>query len=145
MAKYELKTKKNNDDVDEFIANVSDEQKRRDSIAITTMMQRITGQPPKMWGESIIGFGSYHYKNKASEGDWMAIGFSPRKQNLTLYLSCDLDELRDQLENLGTFTRGVGCLYIKKLDDVNDTTLRELIDLAYRYAKTKLDVSSDQL
>jgi hypothetical protein len=100
-------------------------------------VEEVTGQPPVMWGKSIVGFGSYHYKGKTSEGDWMAIGFSPRKQNLTLYLSCDLDTLNDLLEKFGAYTRGVGCLYIKKLADVDKEVLRELIKRGYSAVKNK--------
>jgi hypothetical protein len=137
MTSYELKTKKNDADVYDFIDSIADEQKRQDSLEIIKLMQTATGQLPKMWGKSIVGFGTYHYKGKASEGDWMAIGFSPRKQNLTLYLSCDLDTLSDLLDELGKYTRGVGCLYIKKLADINKEVLRELIKRGYLAVKDK--------
>lgn len=136
MASYEIKTKKNEGDVNEFIASVAGEQKRRDSQVVIATIQQVTGQSPKMWGKSIVGFGSYHYKGKTSEGEWMVIGFSPRKQNLTLYLSCDLDMLREELEVLGKYTRGVGCLYVKQLKDIDEEALRRLIKRAYQEVAT---------
>jgi len=136
MAKYELKTQKSDSDVYEFIDSVIDEQKRQDSLEIIRLMQEATGQPPKMWGKSIVGFGTYHYKGRSSEGDWMMVGFSPRKQNLTLYLSCDLDELQGLLNDLGKYTRGVGCLYVKRLRDIDKEVLKEIIKRGYDLVKS---------
>jgi hypothetical protein len=136
MTTYELKTKKNDGDVDAFIMGVEDAQKRSDSLEIIRLMEEATGQSPKMWGKSIVGFGTYHYKGKTSEGEWMVVGFSPRKQNLTLYLACDLDVLNDLLENLGKHSRGVGCLYLKSLADVDLGVLKELIVRAYDITKS---------
>lgn len=136
MAKYELKTQKSDSDVYEFIDSVIDEQKRQDSLEIIRLMQEATGQPPKMWGKSIVGFGIYRYKGKSSEGEWMVVGFSPRKQNLTLYLSCDLDELQDLLNDLGKYTRGVGCLYVKRLGDIDKEVLKKTIKQGYDLVKS---------
>lgn len=136
MATYELKTQKNDGDAYEFIGSVTDGQKRQDSIEIIRLMQEATGQPPKMWGKSIVGFGTYHYEGKSSEGEWMVVGFSPRKQNLTLYLSCDLDELQDLLNDLGEYTRGVGCLYVKRLGDVDREVLKKTIKQGYDLVKS---------
>ena len=92
MAKAEPKTKVNDASVTEFLDSVADEQKRNDCFEILTMMKQITKEEPKMWGSSIVGFGSYHYRGKSGrEGDWMLTGFSPRKQNLTLYLMGGFD------------------------------------------------------
>lgn len=126
MAKAELKTKVNDASVTKFLDSVADERKRDDCFEIVKMMKQITKEEPKMWGSSIVGFGSYHYKGKSGrEGDWMLIGFSPRKQNLTLYLMGGLDDAL--LEKLGKFTTGVGCLYIKTLQDVDKKILKELV------------------
>ncbi|HEX9679016.1 MAG TPA: DUF1801 domain-containing protein [Candidatus Saccharimonadales bacterium] len=139
MAKYQLKTRKNDGDVDKFIDSVEDEQKRQDSYEIMKLMSELTGQPPVLWGKSIVGFGSYHYKGRSSEGDWMAIGFSPRKQNLTLYIMPGFKEFDDLMNNLGKYTTSVGCLYIKRLEDVDRSVLKELIKRSYEYVKAKLD------
>lgn len=131
---YQIKTKKNKASVDEFLQSV-DDAKCVDSYALIDMMRDVSGEAPKMWGASIIGFGSYHYISKSKcEGDWMKIGFSPRKAALSLYLSCDVAMFADDLAKLGTFTRGKGCIYIKTLSDVNADILRTLLEKAYREA-----------
>ena len=128
----ELKTKANDGDVDAFIASVTNEQRRVDAREICDLMERISGEPPVMWGPSIVGFGKGRLVYASGrEVDWMSIGFSPRKAALTLYLTCDIAELSTQLENLGTYTTGKGCLYIKKLSDVDRNALAELIEVAY--------------
>lgn len=136
MAKAELKTKVNDASVTKFLNNVTDEQKRNDCFEILKLMKQITKDEPKMWGSSIVGFGSYHYKGKSGrEGDWMLIGFSPRKQNLTLYLTGGFDSHTALLEKLGKFTTSVGCLYIKTLDDVNRKVLKELVQASVKKMK----------
>jgi len=129
MAKQvELKTKVNDASVEGFLNSVTDEQKRADCFEILNLMAQVTGEPPKMWGSSIVGFGSYHYKGAGGrEGDWMLTGFSPRKQNLTLYIFGGFDNFQDILHNLGKYKTSVGCLYIKKLSDVDRNLLKELI------------------
>ena len=125
----ELKTKKTEAGVDDFLKGVKDEQVRRDCVEIIKMMKQATKEEPKMWGPSIIGFGSYHYKYESGrEGDMMQIGFSPRKQNITLYLGLGADGENPLLEKLGKHTTGKGCLYIKKLTDVDSKVLQELIN-----------------
>ena len=136
MTKNDLKTRVNEASVTGFLDSVADEQRRRDSYEILEMMKQITGEEPKMWGASIIGFGSYHYTGKGGrEGDWMRTGFSPRKQNLVLYLMGGLESHADLLSRLGKYTTGVGCLYIKKLEDVDRQLLEELIRLSYAQMK----------
>jgi nucleoid DNA-binding protein len=136
MAKAELKTRVNDASVTEFINTVTDEQKRKDCFEILKMMKQITKEEPKMWGSSIVGFGSYHYKGKSGrEGEWMLTGFSPRKQNLTLYLMGGFDADAALLEKLGKFTTGKGCLYIKKLDDVDKKVLKELVQSSVKRMK----------
>jgi hypothetical protein len=125
---YELKTKINDADVAAFLHSVEDEQKRQDAFAILEMMREITGEEPKMWGPSIVGFGSYHYKYPSGqEGDWFRTGFSPRKQNLTLYIMNGVETYPDHLARLGKHKIGKSCLYIKKLADVDMEVLREMI------------------
>ena len=125
----ELKTKKTEAGVGDFLKGVKDEQVRRDCVEIIKMMKQATKEEPKMWGPSIIGFGSYHYKYESGrEGDMMQIGFSPRKQNITLYLGLGADGENPLLEKLGKHTTGKGCLYIKKLTDVDSKVLQELIN-----------------
>jgi Domain of unknown function (DU1801) len=129
----ELKTKPTNENVEKYLKGVTDPVKRQDSLTILKLMTEITGQKPKMWGTSIIGFGSYHYKYASGqEGDWLIIGFSPRKQNLTLYVlngSAGEDEL---LQRLGKHSTGKSCLYIKRLDDVDLPTLKKLIKRSFK-------------
>lgn len=132
----ELKTKKTDASVDDFLNSVVDEQKRKDCFEILKMMKQVTKEVPKMWGSSIIGFGSYHYKGASGrEGDWMLTGFSPRKQNLTLYLMGGFDLHKDLLKKLGKYKTSVGCLYIKKLDDVDKTVLKKLISESVKTMK----------
>jgi len=124
----ELKTKITKANVDEFIKSVKDEQKRVDCFKIVDIMQKATKAEPKMWGTSIVGFGTYHYKYASGrEGDWMLIGFSPRKQNLTLYIMSGFDEYASLLSKLGKHSKGKSCLYIKRLDDIDMKVLKELI------------------
>lgn len=137
MAKYELKTRQNSDDVSAFLGSISDEQRRKDAQRVVKMMRDITGEKPTMWGSSIIGFGSYHYKYVSGhEGDTMKVGVSPRKNALTLYLmgSYDFANYQDLLSKLGKHKTGKACLYIDKLDDINVDTLQQLIKRSYQDA-----------
>ena len=129
MAKAEIKTKETGASVDDFLNSVRDEQQRADAFKICDMMRRITGDEPKMWGPSIIGFGSKVYRSPATgrEVDWMKIGFSPRKAALSLYVLHDSDAPPKHLEKLGKHKTGKGCLYIKRLSDVDENVLERLI------------------
>ena len=129
MAKTaELKTKVNDASVADFLSSVVDEQKRKDSFEILKIMKQITKEEPKMWGSSIVGFGSYHYKGASGrEGDWMQIGFSPRKQNITLYIIPGFERYQALMKKLGKYSTGKSCLYIKRLSDVNVDVLKDLI------------------
>ena len=132
----ELKTKKNESSVTKFLDGVKDEKKRQDSYTILKLMKQITKAEPKMWGTSIIGFGSYHYKYASGrEGDWFVTGFSPRKQNLTLYIMSGISKYPDLLKKLGKFKTGKGCLYINKIEDIDIKTLKELIKQSVGYLK----------
>jgi hypothetical protein len=124
----ELKTKRNKGDVEAFLNNVADEGKRQDSFTLLELMTKFTDKEPEMWGDSIIGFGSYHYKYASGrEGDWFLTGFSPRKQNLTLYIMAGFDEYEQLLGKLGKHSTGKSCLYIKKIEDVDLDVLKELV------------------
>jgi hypothetical protein len=124
----ELKTQKNDASVTAFLNSIEDEKKRQDSFTILELMKDVTGSDPVMWGTSIIGFGHYHYKYASGrENDWMLTGFSPRKQNLTLYIMSGFDQYGELLSKLGKHTTGKGCLYIKKLEHIDLDVLRELV------------------
>ena len=128
MAKAELKTQRNSSSVKAFLDGVSDERKRKDAKAVSVLMQEVTGEKPTMWGTSIVGFGTYHYKGASGrEGDWMLTGFSPRKDSLTLYLMAGFQEQGELLAKLGKHKTSMGCLYLKSLDDVHLPTLKKLV------------------
>ncbi|MBS3913390.1 MAG: DUF1801 domain-containing protein [Bacteroidetes bacterium] len=126
----ENKTKQNEGSVTDFLNAVQDEQKRKDSFAVLKMMQEATGETPKMWGASLIGFGFVRIKSPATgrEVDWFKIGFSPRKANLSLYLNGKLLKDEKIMSKLGKHKTGVGCLYINKLSDVDLKLLKEMIE-----------------
>jgi hypothetical protein len=125
----ELKTKKTGQSVAKFLSAVTDDQRRRDCRIVSKMMREATGTKPQMWGASIVGFGSYHYKYASGrEGDWLVTGFSPRKRDLTLYIMAGFARYPALLRKLGKHRTGKSCLYIKKLADVDLEVLRELIE-----------------
>lgn len=124
---YELKTKVNDASVLDFLNGVENKKRKEDSLVILDVMSELTGEEPKMWGKSIVGFGSYHYQGKVQEGEWMRIGFSPRKASLTLYLMNGYEESEVLLGKLGKHKLGKSCLYINKLEDVKMDVLKELI------------------
>jgi hypothetical protein len=130
----EIKTKQTAASVEEFIHTVKDEQKRNDSFALLEMMRKASGEEPKMWGSSLIGFGNKRYKSPTTgrEVDWLLIGFSPRKANLSLYLTMDIREHAAALHKLGKFKTGVGCLYINKLEDVDMNVLKGIIEASLK-------------
>jgi hypothetical protein len=124
----ELKTKRNDQSVDEFLNRVEDKKKREDCFAILHLMKEVTSTEPGMWGNSIVGFGSYHYKYESGrEGEWFLTGFSPRKQNLTLYIMSGFTRYNELLKKLGKYKTGKSCLYIKKLEDIDIRILKELV------------------
>jgi hypothetical protein len=129
----ELKTKPTDTPVADVVAALPDERKRQDAEAIVELMQEITGQPPVLWGSSIIGFGSHHYVYPTgNSGDWPPIAFSPRKTAFTIYLMGELDPHEERLTRLGKHTRSKGCLYIKRLSDVDIAVLREIVEASHR-------------
>jgi hypothetical protein len=137
----EIKTQLNDASVEDFINSVENETRRKDGFELLKIYKRVTGLEPKMWGPSIVGFGMYHYKSERSsqEGDWPLAAFSPRKQNLTLYVyPRNHPEL---LKDLGKHTTSVGCLYINKLDDVDLKVLEKLITASYAWAQKEFGKS----
>ena len=130
----EIKTKPTAASVEDFINTVKDEQKRKDSFVILEMMKKASCEEPKMWGGSIIGFGDKRYKSPATgrEVDWLRIGFSPRKANLSLYISVGIKEHAAALEKLGKHKTGVGCLYINKLEDIDIKVLKGMIEASLK-------------
>ena len=137
-----LKTQQTNASVEDFINSVADtEQKRKDSFELLKLMQNFTGYQPKMWGPSIIGFGSYHYKSEKSrqEGDWPLVGFSPRKAAISLYVYTGGAKQEDLLKDLGKFKMGKACIYIKKLSDINQDTLKKIMKETIHYLQSKYE------
>jgi len=136
----ELKTKVNEVDVHDFINSFADtEQKKLDSFQLLQFMETITGFEPKMWGTSIIGFGQYHYKSERSrqEGDWPLVGFSPRKSAISLYVYSGAEGQEELLKSLGKFKMGKGCIYVKKLTDIDLDTLKKMIESTIEFLKNK--------
>lgn len=133
------KTIVNDASVTDFINTVPDIIKRNDSFTLLELFSKVTNEPPKMWGSSIIGFGTYHYKSERSrqEGDWMLTGFSPRKQSLTLYIMLGFNDYTGLLATLGKHKTSKGCLYINKLADVDMAVLEKLIRQSYVAMKKK--------
>ncbi len=132
MAKQN-KTQENNASVDDFVAQIENDEKRQDSIEIIEMMTEISGVSAKMWGDSIIGFGKHHYKYASGrEGDTIKIGFSPRKANISLYIVESFPEYQDTLKKLGKHKISKACLYIKKLADIDKDVLRTLAELSWQ-------------
>lgn len=124
----EAKTKPTNESVEDFLNKIPDQDRRADCFQVAKIMEEITGEKPKMWGPSIVGFGSYHYKyDSGREGDWLVTGFSPRKKDLTLYMMMGFEKHRELMEQLGKHSAAKSCLYIKRLSDIHIPTLKKLI------------------
>lgn len=139
----ELKTKKTDANVTDFINTFADtEQKRNDSFELLKLMQDFTGFEPKMWGPSIIGFGMYHYKSERSrqEGDWPLVGFSPRKAAISIYVYSGAPGQEELLKDLGKFKMGAGCIYVKKLSDINQDVLKKIMASTIDFLKEKYHV-----
>jgi len=139
----ELKTKLNDGSVEDFLNSVEDEEKRKDSFKLLSIMEEITGETGKMWGGSIVGFGNYHYVySSGRSGDWMLAGFSPRKQALTVYMMSGNERFVEDLKKLGKHKIGKSCLYIKRLSEIDEKVLRKMIKesvstLIKRYGQSK--------
>lgn len=132
----ELKTQKNDKNIQQFIEGLENKRRREDSLVLLELFSQVTGADPAMWGDSIVGYGAYHYKQKSGqEVDWFVSGFSPRKQSLSLYILSGFHAYSEQLDALGKHKLGKGCLYINKLQDIDLDVLRELIRLDWHRAK----------
>ena len=124
----ELKTKRNEGDVDVYLDAVENPRRREDARRVLDLMREITGEPPKLWGSSIVGFGSYHYTYASGrEGDWPVVGFAPRKRNLVLYIMPGFARYESLLARLGKHRTGRSCLYLNKLEDIDPDVLEELV------------------
>lgn len=140
MAEYENKTKPTKNDVSEFIAQVEHPVRRADAEVLDEMFRRVTGQEPRMWGPTMVGYGEYHYEyDSGHSGDALATGFSPRKASLSLYVLTPREETAQLLSRLGKHKSGKACLYVNKLADVDLAVLEELIRSAYRFSTEELD------
>ena len=129
----EPKTKRTKASVTEFLDRIPDEQRRRDCVRLVEIMKSATDAKPEMWGPAIVGFGRYRYKYPSGrEGEWFVAGFSPRKQNLTLYILPSVESYPDHLKKLGKHTTGKSCLYVKTLDDVHVPTLKSMLKQAFK-------------
>lgn len=138
MAKYDLKTKVTDASVIDFIHTVENEQKREDAFHLLDIFILITGEQPRIWGPSIIGFGTYHYKYASGqEGDFMATGFSPRKAKHSIYIMSGFDAHPKLMAKLGKYKTGKSCLYVNKLSDIDLDVLKELIHESYVWIKNK--------
>ena len=135
----ELKTRQNDGDVDAYLDSVENPRRREDALRVLALMREITGEAPRMWGSSIVGFGSYHYTYASGrEGDWPVVGFAPRKQNLVLYIMPGFAGYEALLARLGKHRTGKSCLYVNRLDDIDPDVLEELVresvaDMKRRY------------
>jgi hypothetical protein len=135
MAAVPNETTPTDDDVDAFLASIPDDQRRRDAHLLVALMREVTGEPPVLWGRSIIGFGSWHYRYASGrEGDTAAVSFSPRKARTVLYLTGAMDIYEDLLARLGEHQTGKGCLYLKRVDQADPRSLRDIVDRSYRTA-----------
>jgi hypothetical protein len=140
MGKYELKTKVNDSSVTDFLNQIEDEKKREESFQLLDFFSKITDEEPKMWGGSIIGFGSYHYKYASGqEGDWMKVGFSPRKQKFSIYLMSGFEELQNHLNGLGKYKTGKGCLYVNKLADIDIDILEKMVLESFNHLRGEIN------
>ena len=134
----DVKTRRNSASVTAFLNALDDPRQRADARKLSAMMRAATGARPKMWGSSIVGFGSYHYKYASGrEGDWPLVGYSPRKQNLSVYVMPGFESFDALLERLGKFKTGKSCLYIKRLADVDEQILDRLVRESVAYMREK--------
>jgi hypothetical protein len=136
----DLKTKESDESVPDFLGSIENQQRKEDCTALLKLFSEVTRETPKMWGASIVGFGSYHYKyDSGREGDWFLTGFSPRKQNLTIYITAGFSEYDDIMLDLGKFKTGSSCLYVKKLSDIDIDKLKTLVEKSVAYMKKRYE------
>jgi len=137
----ENKTIENKASVSAFLNSIDDPRRRSDAKKVAAIMRRVTGKPPRIWGTSIVGYGKYHYKYASGrEGDFMLVGFSPRKQNLAVYIMPGFEEFQALMKKLGKYKTGKSCLYIKNLEDVDLTVLEKLIERSVRAMRKRYNV-----
>lgn len=138
----DLKTRPSTESVADFIDAIADPRRQREARQLVALLGDATGEPPVMWGDNIVGFGSYRYRYASGrEGDWMLTGFSPRKAKLSIYLMDGVERYADQLANLGPYTNGVSCLYVKSLDAIDEEVLSDVVRASVAYVREKLDTS----
>ncbi len=139
----ENKTQPTKTSATDYLHDIEDLQRKKDCQTIAAMMEEVTGEPPVMWGASIVGFGQYHYKYASGrEGDFLIVGFSSRKQNIALYMMCGYEHQEALMTKLGKYKTGKSCLYIKRLDDIDMNVLKELITDAVNYMRTTNHIAS---
>lgn len=132
--KNEIKTVKNENDVNDFIASIPDPMRKEQCQWLNELMKEVTGAVPKMWGESIVGFGDYHYKYASGrEGDFFRVGYAPRRQNLSIYIIAGFERYPDMMEKLGKYKTGKSCLYVNKPEDIDINILSELIRRGFNH------------
>ncbi|HEX6134420.1 MAG TPA: DUF1801 domain-containing protein [Longimicrobiales bacterium] len=132
----ELKTQANESSVEAYLSTVTDPVRHDDCMRVLALMKDVMGEDPKMWGASIVGFGRYRYRYESGrEGEWFVTGFSPRKNNLTLYIMAGFDRYDDLLQRLGKYSTGKSCLYVKRLADVDEAVLRELVAASAKHVR----------
>jgi len=130
----ELKTQRTTASADDVIREIADDARREDCLALLAMMRRVTGVEPVVWSSGVVGFGTFHYKSASGrEGDWFPVGFASRKANITVYLGLDLEHVTEPLSRLGKHTLGKGCIYIKRLADVDLGVLEEIVADSYAH------------
>lgn len=133
----ELATRPRDESVEAFIASIENDTMRHDCLRVIEIMRDVTGESPRIWGSGMVGFGSYRYRyDSGREGEWFITGFSPRKANLTLYLMAGFEEFEPLLAKLGKHKTGKSCLYVKRLDDIDESILRELIASSVRHTQS---------
>lgn len=131
-----IKTHGTDDSVDAFISAIEDHERRKDCLILLALMKRVTGEEPRVWSSGLIGFGTYHYKSSSGqEGDWFRVGFASRKAALTIYLGLELDSIAESLGTLGRHKTGKGCIYIKRLSDVDLGVLEQIAGDAHAHMK----------
>jgi hypothetical protein len=132
----ENKTQRTAASVDAVIQGIADDARRNDCLLLLAMMRKVTGIDPVVWSSGVVGFGTFHYKSASGrEGDWFPVGFSPRKANLTVYLGLGLEHVAESLSRLGKFKAGKGCIYIKRLTDVDFEVLRQIVADSYAHIR----------
>lgn len=136
----EPKTQKNDASVDDYLNAIEDDHRKADCLKIHQMMQKVTGKPGSMWGDSIVGYGTYHYKYASGrEGDWMQVGFSNRQKSISVYIMSGFSRYQQLLDKLGKHKTGKSCLYINKMSDIDDSVLKDMIRSSVEYMREKYE------